>query len=302
MLDADYARVCVEDEWYTKNVVEQFIEPDGGINSWMVFNQNITKGMPGVYWMTYFGKIFVDWIGERRLQTSPWPTIETVGDGYLLQRSSSACNWANENVFDDALLEHLGRERFFDMNQYERLVQAPYFEMPDPYSQHDPTHKSSDITSVQSAKGRTRKSKASLTVSTNPKEETEELLNAGMPLIEQLLAEYGEFFPLAIIKTVAGEIQHVAIGDDGEAAAVYEQLEAVLRSGASTQQHRAIAIFCDRRAKRSEDSKSIDTVHVGLEHAAGYAVDVFFPYTRTNTGELSIGEPFASDRQATFFD
>jgi hypothetical protein len=301
LLDADYARVCLEDEWYTKNVVEQFIDPDGSINPWMVFNQNITKGMPGVYWMTYFGNIFVDWIGERRVHTSPWPTIEKLGDGYLLQRSSSAGNWENENTLDDALVEHLGRERFFEMNQYERLVQAPHFEMPDPYTQLNIVQKTGEVTPVQVPKQLKRKSKTSLARSTTPKEETEELLNAGMPLIEQTLAKYGEFFPIAVIKTTAGKIEHVAVGEDGEAAAVYGQLEAVLRSGASAKQYRAVAIYCDRHVQRPEDSKSIEAVHVGLEHAAGYTVDVYFPYIRTNEGGLSIGEPFASARQSIFF-
>src|SRR5215469_3948912 len=85
VLGADYARVCAGNEWERKNVIEQYEEPDGSIDPWMVFQPDITTGLPGVYWGTYFGNAYVEWFGGRdRFEQAPWPHVERSGDGFLL--------------------------------------------------------------------------------------------------------------------------------------------------------------------------------------------------------------------------
>jgi hypothetical protein len=130
MLDADFGRLCMDEEWITKNVVEQYKKPDGGINPWKVFGTNIIEGLPGVYWCTFLGKVFSDWLGPRKVAQAPWPHVRQLAGGYLLRRSDSPESWRTEADLDAKLKQYFGPERFFDINQPERKIEAPRIEVP----------------------------------------------------------------------------------------------------------------------------------------------------------------------------
>lgn len=135
ILGADYGRLCAGGEWERKNVIEQYEEPDGSIDPWMVFQQDITTGLPGVYWATYFGKAYVDWFGGAdRFENAPWPHVESCGDGFLLLRSESPFTWGQERSLDGQLCEWLGDDAFFELDRRDRTLRAPKLEIPDPYS------------------------------------------------------------------------------------------------------------------------------------------------------------------------
>ncbi|HWB12672.1 MAG TPA: hypothetical protein VG826_25830 [Pirellulales bacterium] len=131
--DADFARLCLEDEWEAKNVIRNYPEPDG-VNAWKVFNQDIAKGLPGVYWATYFGRSFVDWIGEEVIGASPWPHVQKYANGYLLLRSESPAMWRDETELDSRLRRHLGGRRFFDISAPQSTLDILELEIPDYYS------------------------------------------------------------------------------------------------------------------------------------------------------------------------
>ena len=151
---ADYARICTGSEWERKNVIEQYVEPDGSIDPWMVFNQDITTGLPGVYWGTYFGKAYVDWFGgAERFKKAPWPHVERCGDGFLLVRSDSPFTWQEERALDARLREWLGDDAFFDIERRDRPLRTPNLEIPDPYS------KPPKLTTTVVAKPKKRKSR-----------------------------------------------------------------------------------------------------------------------------------------------
>lgn len=133
LTDADFARLCLKDEWEQKNVIRNYEEPDG-VNPYKVFNTDITEGLPGVYWATYLGRPYLDWIGEEVIDASPWPNIEKHAGGYLLLRSESPAAWRNEADLDSRLREHLGERRFFDISAPERVLDILKLEIPDYYS------------------------------------------------------------------------------------------------------------------------------------------------------------------------
>lgn len=131
---ADYARICTEDEHRNKNTIEQYVNPDGTIDSLMVFQQDITTGLPGVYWGTYFGKAYVEWFGgAERFEHAPWPGIERCGSGFLLMRSQSPLTWRDETTLDTRLRDWLGEDAFFDISRPDRALRAPTLEIPDSY-------------------------------------------------------------------------------------------------------------------------------------------------------------------------
>lgn len=134
ILEPDFARVCSDEEWRAKHVVESYLEADGSTTPWKVFHQNIVDGLPGVYWLTYFGRMFVDWIGEARFSQRVWPSAKKVANGYLLQRSECVSTWRTEQELDELLIRHLGTDRFFDKREPCRWVTAPNFDMPNPYA------------------------------------------------------------------------------------------------------------------------------------------------------------------------
>lgn len=136
ILEADYGRVCAGQEWNRKNVIEQFVEPDGLTNSWKVFHQDITTGLPGVYWGTYFGRAYVDWLGgDERFEKAPWPRVERCGDGFLLFRADSPFTWEEEHAQDAQLRQWLGDDAFFDIERRDRVLRTPNLEIPNPYGE-----------------------------------------------------------------------------------------------------------------------------------------------------------------------
>lgn len=297
VLQPDFARGCMQAEWAAKNTIDNYLDSDGFITSPKVFNSDINEGLPGLYWLTYFGRDLTEWFTQAKLATAPWPHITESAGGYFLRRSDDLNSWQLEASLDERLIEHLGPNRFFDIRDPMRKIEALEFRLPDRIIER---YREFSEPIAPPAPGQ-RKAKRKGAVSA--KEEAEMLLNEGMPFAEQMLSEHGEFFPFAVVMTTSGEIEHAAIGADSLSSPleVYERLEQVLRAGAKGKRYRAAALFADRRAQRPTDASMRDTVHAALEHESGYAVDVFFPYSRSTSGDVSVDEPFASERTRNFF-
>jgi hypothetical protein len=130
LLNADFALLCLEREWVSKNVLQQYLEEDGSTDPWKVFGNDIRKGLPGVYWCSFVGSAFSQWIGRPKLADVPWPHVEQVGTGFLLRRSERPETWEKETKQDKALISHLGRERFFDIADPDRKMSVLDLPMP----------------------------------------------------------------------------------------------------------------------------------------------------------------------------
>lgn len=139
--------------------------------------------------------------------------------------------------------------------------------------------------------------------SMTPKEETEALMNAGIPFAEQMLSEHGEFYPYASAMRPTGEIAKVGYTDGNEHPApsdVRDGLIASLRRSAERGEFKAIAIFTDVRVQPPSSDTKTDAVQVELEHRDGYSATVFFPYERDGPS-FHFGDLFASARDNVVF-
>jgi len=132
---------------------------------------------------------------------------------------------------------------------------------------------------------------------TDPKSESESLLNELMPLAEEKLANSGEFHPFAGAITADGEMRLI-YGYDGREIPPSEELIQLLahglRKGAAAGEYLATCLLYDVRLKPTAKTVGyVDAIAAELEHRDGYAVTVFFPYTLT--GDLpTFADPFAT--------
>jgi hypothetical protein len=138
----------------------------------------------------------------------------------------------------------------------------------------------------------------------NPKEESEALLNSVFPLAEQMLREYGEFYPYGGYMTPNGEIVHVGAKDADTDYPLSEDLIALLRTKfremASARQCKIVALIYGVLVESAGSSRKADAIQACLDHVDGYSVEVFFPYQITN-GKVVFGETYAHEGKHEIF-
>ena len=137
-----------------------------------------------------------------------------------------------------------------------------------------------------------------------PKEESEAVMNVGIPFAQKMLAEHAEFYPFGFAMTAKNKVVAVAPSAPTEHPAsqrLIDDLAAAFRAGASSREYKATAVFVDVRVQPPDKTEKTDAVQVGLEHVSGYCVDVFFPYSRDASGKVTFGAVFASKRSGVVF-
>lgn len=139
----------------------------------------------------------------------------------------------------------------------------------------------------------------------NGRNDCEKLMNALLPLAEQMLRDYGEFYPYGGYMKPSGEIVEIGAQDDEETDhPKSKDLIYVLRNSFSELAHegkcKATAIVFDVRVNLPEEAKKGDAIQVCLDHSDGYSVEVFFPYEIEN-GRLKYGQTFAQQGDHEIF-
>src|SRR4051812_32188855 len=120
----------------------------------------------------------------------------------------------------------------------------------------------------------------------NAKQESEKLMNAVLPLAEQMLKKHGEFYPYGGYMKPDGEIVHVGASNPETDRPKSKELIHVLRTSfqelARAGQCRIAALVFDVRGRLPESDEKSDCIQVCLDHADDYSVQVFFPYKIVN--------------------
>jgi len=138
-----------------------------------------------------------------------------------------------------------------------------------------------------------------------PKEEVEALMNEGIAFATKLLSEHGEFFPFGVTMHSLGEIQYVAAYDGDEhppSEEIANLLLAAFRDRATAGEYKATAIFINVTLRDQTDGSGRDAVQAGLDHLSGYSVNVFFPYSLSQSGNVEFDDLVATARESTIFD
>jgi hypothetical protein len=139
----------------------------------------------------------------------------------------------------------------------------------------------------------------------NPKRESEELMNAVLPLAEKMLSQHGEFYPYGGYMRPDGEIVHVGAKDEEIHYSKSDDLVYVLRDSFSRMARagdcKATAIVFDVRVSLPGTQEKSDAIQVCLDHADSYSAEVFFPYEIGEDGQVIYGATFAQEGRHEIF-
>ena len=132
-------------------------------------------------------------------------------------------------------------------------------------------------------------------------QDIQQLMQEGLTFARAMLQEHGEFFPFAMMLDQSGEISPAAPyrgPDTPEPEELIQRLEDQMRQNVASGLTRAVAIFVRVRVGSTE--ADLDAVQISVEHASGYASNIYVPFSSVD-GEITLGQPFATDRTPTVF-
>jgi hypothetical protein len=141
------------------------------------------------------------------------------------------------------------------------------------------------------------------TPATDPKADSEALMNEALPLAEKMLAQHGAFFPYGYVMKPSGEIALVG-GYDGadrpKSQIIIDLLVAGFRKDAAAGTVKATALVYDILVVPPGATEKSDAIAVALDHREDYSVVVIFPYVLRG-GQPAMGSPFAQKGESRIF-
>lgn len=125
-----YGRSHLIDEWDAKNISRE----GGGV---MAVGLDVSRYLPGIYWMNFFGAPYCGLIGRERLKGTPAPIVEEIDSGVLIGLSLSPLEWRapEYRLAEEAVLRHVGQEYFFRKDGRNLRTVAPDFDL-EPLPRH----------------------------------------------------------------------------------------------------------------------------------------------------------------------
>lgn len=124
-----YGYAAHRKDYLAKNM--QITYPSHGnvsrVETWV--GRDLSKCMRGIYWANWFGPIYVDFFGRKRMESAPCFWKENLPDGgYLILTSATPFEYDNPDVkaMEQALREHLGVDAFYDISAPHRLTRSPW--------------------------------------------------------------------------------------------------------------------------------------------------------------------------------
>jgi len=90
----------------------------------------LERGLPGIYWANFFGPLYVEFFGREKFLSAPAYFKEELPDGgFLLLTAPSPLDYGRPEVraLEEALMDHLGRDAFFEKARPDKLCRVPQF-------------------------------------------------------------------------------------------------------------------------------------------------------------------------------
>ena len=97
---------------------------DGGM---MAIGLDVSRYLPGLYWLNFFGAPYCELIGNERALTAPAHEVKAVHNGILVVVDEDPEMWCESNNKNAAVLTHLGDNLFFQRDQPRRQTVAPTY-------------------------------------------------------------------------------------------------------------------------------------------------------------------------------
>ena len=125
--EGDFGFLAMEGEYEEKNYL---ISPfgDTGWISHKYVGDTPEFCIPGVYFATIFGKVYTDWFGREKCETVPCHKKEWMRDGSLFVQTAPNLDYyssPDDRGKAEAIIDHFGREAFFDINNPNRVCAVP---------------------------------------------------------------------------------------------------------------------------------------------------------------------------------
>lgn len=121
----EFGLLCLEAEKERKNF-QQIVEKNGLTQRYIGLDPEFC--IPGVYFATIFGKLYVDWFGKDKFETVPCFKKEWLRDGSIYIQCSDDLSYyetPDGRHKADEIIDHLGRGAFFDLNLPNRTCDVP---------------------------------------------------------------------------------------------------------------------------------------------------------------------------------
>lgn len=120
-----WAKAHTIQEYASKNISRE----GGGLEA---VGLDVSKYLPGIYWLNFFGKPYCDLIGQQRLLTCPAEGVQELDNGVHISLSAQPTEWDTEwyRARETQIVEHLGPQYFFDRRNPTRTTAAPPFQFP----------------------------------------------------------------------------------------------------------------------------------------------------------------------------
>ena len=121
--------VAHEQDWITKNYFGLPTLVAGG-HKVSTGGLRLEQGLPGIYWANLFGSQYVEFFGRDRLYSVPAYYREKLHDGGLLVLTApSPLDYQQPEVLtvQEAIIDHLGRDAFFERANPTKPCRAPTF-------------------------------------------------------------------------------------------------------------------------------------------------------------------------------
>jgi hypothetical protein len=121
MIDFIFGFAYCNGEYYSKNM--------DTTQGYAAIGVDPSKYLPGLYWIDFFGKPYVELIGKKQLMTTPAALIKEIKNGVLVQFGDDPKVWRTREyrtTIEEAL-DHIGRQYFFDRRNIKRQTFAPPF-------------------------------------------------------------------------------------------------------------------------------------------------------------------------------
>lgn len=135
-------------------------------------------------------------------------------------------------------------------------------------------------------------------------EDIDSLLNAVIPLAQQMLAKYGEFYPLGASMDTEGKVGLVGVMPESQypkAQEIIDLLTAQLLDDAAKREIRGSAICFSGSAMPPGESAKSDAICTHIEHESGVSVAAYLPYQKGISGQVTYGELFANQLKPHIF-